>query len=86
MRKEPNDIAFLVALAGSIMASSFVAAWPPGLDLSRGLVSHSHSGACRYWLPTSARQALRVAAADDNKRHLTTANKRFPRPLRKFLR
>jgi len=26
MRKEPNDIAFLVALAGSIMASSFVAA------------------------------------------------------------
>src|SRR5271163_37077 len=84
MRKEPYDIAFLVALAGSIMASSFVAALPPGLDLSRGLVSHSHSGACRYWLPTSARQALRVAAADDNKRHLTTASKRFPRLLHKF--
>jgi hypothetical protein len=33
-----------------------------------------------------ARQALRVAAADDNKRHLTTVNKRFPRLLRKFLR
>src|SRR5271170_7120546 len=51
-----------------------------------GFKPHSHSGACRYWLPTSARQALRVAAADDNKRHLTTVNKRFPRPLRKFLR